>query len=52
LLLDEPGPEPFEMRGRLMRGWLRVATHALHDDAVLHGWAEPGLGYVRTLPPK
>lgn len=52
VLLDEPGAEPFEMRGRPMRGWLRVAAHALHDDAVLRGWAEGGLAYVRILPPK
>jgi hypothetical protein len=52
VLLHEPGTQPFEMRGRPMRGWLRVATPALHDDAVLRGWAERGLAYVRTLPPK
>ncbi len=51
LLLDEPGAEPFEMRGRPMTGWLRVDATALTDDAVLRSWAEQGLAYARSLPP-
>lgn len=51
-LLSEPGAGPFEMRGRPMKGWLRVDATALDDDAVLRAWAERGLAYARTLPPK
>ncbi len=51
-LLAEPGAEPFEMRGRPMKGWLRVDADALDDDAVLRVWADRGLAYVRSLPPK
>ena len=51
-LLREPGAGPFEMQGRPMKGWLRVEAAALDDDAVLRAWAERGLAYVRTLPPK
>jgi TfoX/Sxy family transcriptional regulator of competence genes len=51
-LLREPGAEPFEMKGRAMTGWLRVAGESLDDDAVLRAWAERGLAYVRSLPPK
>jgi TfoX/Sxy family transcriptional regulator of competence genes len=51
-LLNEPGAGPFEMHGRPMKGWLRVDAAALDDDAVLRGWAERGLAYARTLPPK
>ncbi len=51
-LLNEPGAGPFEMRGRPMKGWLRVDAAALDDDPVLRAWAERGLAYARTLPPK
>jgi TfoX/Sxy family transcriptional regulator of competence genes len=51
-LLNEPGAGPFEMHGRPMKGWLRVDAAALDDDAVLRAWAERGLAYARTLPPK
>ena len=50
--LDQPGAAPMEMRGRPMKGWLRVAPEVLDDDAVLRAWAERGVSYVRTLPPK
>jgi TfoX/Sxy family transcriptional regulator of competence genes len=51
-LLKEPGAEPFEMHGRPMKGWLRLQAAALDDDAVLRSWAERGVRYARTLPPK
>lgn len=51
-LLDEPGAATFEMRGRALRGWLRVDEDALDDDVVLQGWADRGLAYARSLPPK
>ena len=51
-LLAEPGAEAFEMQGRPMKGWLRVDAAALDDDAVLRTWAERGVAYARSLPPK
>lgn len=51
-LLAEPGAEPFEMRGRAMAGWLRVATSAIDDDAALLAWVDRGLAYASSLPPK
>jgi TfoX/Sxy family transcriptional regulator of competence genes len=51
-LRQEPGAEPFVMRDRPMRGWLRVAPEVLEDDAVLRTWVERGLAYAGTLPPK
>lgn len=51
-LLAEPGVGPMEMRGRPMKGWLRVGPEALDDDAVLRAWAGRGLAFVRTLPPE
>ena len=52
MLLREPGAETFEMRGRAMKGWLRVSSSALDDDDVLRAWAARGLAYVRSLPRK
>ena len=50
-LLQEPGAEPMEMRGRSMSGWLRVSSDGL-DDESLQAWVDRGVGYARTLPPK
>ncbi len=51
-LLAEPGVTPFEMRGRGMKGWLRLDAAAVPDDAGLQRWVDVGVGYVSTLPPK
>jgi len=40
------------MRGRDMPGWLRVATDDSTSDAELAQWAELGISYARSLPPK
>lgn len=45
-LLAEPGATPFEMRGREMRGWLRVDT----EDVA--AWVKRGVACARSLPPK
>ena len=41
-----------EMRGREMRGWLRVAAEDVRSDQELVKWVELGTGYARTLPAK
>src|SRR5262245_35622343 len=41
-----------EMRGRSMRGWLRVAADDVATDAALEPWVERGTSYARSLPPK
>ena len=41
-----------EMRGREMRGWLRVDTDQLGDAAELVSWVERGISYARSLPAK
>lgn len=48
-LLDEPRVTRFEMRGRPMKGWLRVHPAALSTDADLRRWVQLGVDYVRTL---
>ncbi len=51
-LLDEAHAAPFEMRGRAMDGWLRVAEAGLRSDAELGDWVDRGMAYARSLPPK
>jgi TfoX/Sxy family transcriptional regulator of competence genes len=41
-----------EMRGRSMRGWLRVDPEHLRTTRQLATWAERGTAYARSLPPK
>ena len=51
-LLTWKGVRPMEMRGRLMRGWLRVDDEAVRTERQLEKWVQVGAGYARTLPPK
>ncbi len=51
-LLASKGVEPMEMRGRPMRGWLRVDDDAVRTKRQLERWVRVGVGYARTLPPK
>ncbi|MBD8059808.1 TfoX/Sxy family protein [Cellulomonas sp. JH27-2] len=50
--LAEPGAAPMEMRGREMRGWLRVDAAVLDDDDELAHWVELGTACARSLPPQ
>lgn len=51
-LLTSKGVRPMEMRGRQMRGWLRVDDEAVRTERQLKKWVQVGAGYARTLPPK
>jgi TfoX N-terminal domain len=42
----------FEMRGRQMRGWLRVDSEDVRTSRQLAGWVERGTSFARSLPPK
>jgi hypothetical protein len=50
--MREPHAGPFEMRGNMMSGWLRVGPEGLDSDADLRRWVDVGVSYARTLPPK
>jgi hypothetical protein len=52
VLLEDPHAAAFEMRGRAMAGWLRVDAAGLGTDDELQRWADVGVGYARSLPPK
>jgi TfoX/Sxy family transcriptional regulator of competence genes len=41
-----------EMRGRPMRGWLRVDSEDLRTKRQLQAWVDRGTSYARSLPSK
>ena len=51
-LVATTSAEPMEMRGRQMRGWLRVAAEDLGTQQELSRWVEFGASYARSLPAK
>jgi TfoX/Sxy family transcriptional regulator of competence genes len=51
-LVGKPHASPFEMRGRVMDGWLRVGAEGLATKAQLQRWVERGVSYARSLPAK
>ena len=44
--------ELMEMRGRQMRGWLRVGSEDVRADSELADWVKRGATYARSLPAK
>ena len=51
-LLSKPHAQPFEMRGRRMRGWLRVDPEGVRTKRQLEPWVKRGVAYARSLPAK
>jgi TfoX/Sxy family transcriptional regulator of competence genes len=51
-LLAKPSAQPFEMRGRVMDGWLRVDPEGLSTKRQLERWVNRGVAYARSLPAK
>ena len=43
---------PMEMRGRPMRGWLRVGADDVRTERQLSRWVELGRAYADSLPRK
>jgi TfoX/Sxy family transcriptional regulator of competence genes len=50
--LERPDVALMEMRGRTMAGWLRVAPEGVKGAADLAEWAQRGVAFAKTLPPK
>jgi TfoX/Sxy family transcriptional regulator of competence genes len=51
-LLAKPHAQAFEMRGRVMEGWVRVEPDGLKTKRQLKRWVARGVAHARTLPPK
>jgi TfoX/Sxy family transcriptional regulator of competence genes len=43
---------PMVMRGREMKGWLRVDDEGVRTKRQLEPWVKRGVAYARSLPPK
>jgi TfoX/Sxy family transcriptional regulator of competence genes len=52
VLLAKPRAQPFEMRGRAMRGRLRIDAGGLRTKRQLETWVRRGVAYARSLPSK
>jgi TfoX/Sxy family transcriptional regulator of competence genes len=51
-LVADTGARLVVMRGRPMRGWLRVDSEDLRTKRTLATWVERGVAYARALPAK
>jgi TfoX/Sxy family transcriptional regulator of competence genes len=51
-LLSSPHVSAMVMRGREMRGWLRVDAEAVRSQRELSRWVGRGVAFARSLPPK
>jgi hypothetical protein len=51
-LAGRPHAGPFEMRGRPLRGWLRVDAEGVSTKRQLEPCVERGVAYARSLPAK
>ena len=51
-LVATTGARPMEMRGRTMKGWLRIQGDDIQAPSELARWVDLGRAYARSLPPK
>ena len=51
-LVTDTDAETAVMRGREMRGWLRVDSQHLHNEEELEKWVDLSTRYARSLPAK
>jgi TfoX/Sxy family transcriptional regulator of competence genes len=51
-LLATTAARPMEMRGRAMKGWLRVDPEAVRTKRQLARWVGLGTACARSLPPR
>jgi TfoX/Sxy family transcriptional regulator of competence genes len=49
-LAAEPHAGPMEMRGKVLRGWLRVGAEGVGAEEALAAWVRPAVAHARSLP--
>lgn len=50
--VSRPGARTFDMSGRPMMGWVKVAPEALTVDSALYEWIRRGVSFAEGLPAK
>ncbi len=50
-LLARAHVRPFEMRGRELKGWVRVDDEGVRTKRQLERWVRRGCAYARSVPP-
>ncbi len=51
-LIAKAGARPFEMRGRELKGWVRVDAEGVRTKRQLAPWVKRGVAFARSLPAK
>lgn len=51
-LLAKPHAQPFEMRGRAIKGWLHIDPEGVRTKRQLEPWVKRGVAFARSLPSK
>jgi TfoX/Sxy family transcriptional regulator of competence genes len=51
-LISSARASPMVMRGREMKGWLRVDADGVRTKRALQPWVRCGVAFARSLPPK
>ena len=52
VIVAKSNAKPMEMRGKPMRGWLRIDSDDLRTKRQLSRWVSLGTTYTRSLPAK
>ena len=48
--LDRPYADLFDITGRPMTGWVKVAAKGCDSDDSLRAWVQQGAAFAQTLP--
>ncbi len=51
-LVERTPAQEMEMRGRSMKGWLRLESDDVDTDGELSAWVGRGVAFARSLPAK
>ncbi len=47
-----PHTLPFDITGKVMKGWVMVVAEGCESDKDLYEWVEQGVDFALSLPPK
>lgn len=50
--VTRPNARPFDLTGRVMKGWVLVGPEGCEADEALKAWVQQGVDFALSLPPK